>query len=95
MNEDTMSRALLIGSPATGEHALPGVLGDVERMRARLEARGFACTLCAGEHATRQGILDALEQLCAQTRPGDAVVVYYAGHGGRASLVEHEGAEPG
>ena len=37
-------------------------------------------TLTEGE-ATRQGILDALDDLVASSQPGDEVVFFYAGHG--------------
>ncbi len=33
------------------------------------------------QQATRQGILAAIDQLIAETNPGDFVVFYYAGHG--------------
>jgi uncharacterized caspase-like protein len=36
----------------------------------------------ANNQADRQGILNALDDLRASTRPSDVVVIYYAGHGG-------------
>lgn len=76
-------RALLIGSQILG---LEGPHHDVAAMKAALATYGFAAahitTLTAG--ATRQAIVEAYEQLIAQTATGDVVVVYYSGHGGFA-----------
>lgn len=84
-------RALLIGSPSFG---LQGVAFDVGQMRVELEAWGFRCAQCAGEDATRDGILTALRELVARTHAGDAVAIYYAGHGGRCRAAAPEGASP-
>lgn len=73
-------RALLIGSQTGG---LTGVHADVELMRATLEGLGFGTTTVTGSDATRDGILGAYGDLIGSTTAGDAVVVYYAGHGGR------------
>ena len=35
------------------------------------------------QQATRQGILAAIDQLIADTQPGDLIVFYYSGHGSR------------
>lgn len=74
-------RALLIGAPLDG---LQGVENDVEAMAQVLGGKGFEIARCVGEEATRAGVLEAYEQLIARTGPGDAVVVYYSGHGGIA-----------
>lgn len=43
---------------------------------------GFAdVALLTNEVASRQGILDALKRLINETRQGDDVLIYYAGHG--------------
>lgn len=75
-------RALLIGSQTFG---LTGVNGDVELMAESLSERGFDVMVKLDDEATREGILDAYEQLITDTPPGstDPVVVYYSGHGGR------------
>lgn len=73
-------RALLIGCQT---HGLEGVEGDVERMSTALHARHFELSRCLGSDATRDGIIAAYEKLIADTRPGEAVCVYYSGHGGR------------
>jgi hypothetical protein len=73
--------ALLIGSETYG---LTGVGNDLETMADQLTRRGFATLRCTGPQATRAGILDSYERLIRDTRHGDAVVVYYSGHGGLA-----------
>lgn len=75
--------AVLVGSPLGG---LVGVEADVQRIGQRLRARGFACRRCVGPLATRARMLGELEALRDAARPGDAVVVYYSGHGGRCHL---------
>lgn len=71
-------RALLIGSPV---HGLQAVGADLVAMEDLLLRRGFGCRRCYGADATRRGILAAWESLIADTAAGDAVVVYFAGHG--------------
>jgi hypothetical protein len=71
----------LIGSRAGG---LEGVERDVETMARALAAWQFELTRCLAGDATRDGILSAYQRLIDQTVPGDAVCVYYSGHGGRA-----------
>ncbi|MFI9248917.1 caspase family protein [Streptomyces sp. NPDC053069] len=74
-------RALLIGCQTEG---LTGVDADVELMDGVLTPFGFETTLLTGERATRHGIEDAYRKLITDSRPGDAALVYYSGHGGRA-----------
>ncbi|MEV7193583.1 caspase family protein [Streptomyces sp. NPDC093510] len=72
-------RAVLIGATT---HGLRGVDNDIELMQDVLAARGFdGITVCTGKDATYHGMVDALEQLCRDARDGDAIVVYYSGHG--------------
>jgi hypothetical protein len=74
-------RALLLGSATYG---LTGVDHDVATMAALLHDRGFdAVTTVTGSDATRDGMRAALDRLCRDTGPGDAVVLYYSGHGSR------------
>jgi len=72
--------ALLIGAPFDD---LRGVEGDLDRMEEVLPAYGFSCERLLGPAATRAGIIKALRDLESQTSPGDAVVIYYSGHGGQ------------
>lgn len=71
--------------PGTSWSNLNGSLNDVRRMQFLLrEVFGFQDIRTLDEReATRSGILAAIEQLAADTRPGDIDVIYYAGHGSR------------
>ena len=72
-------RALFLGCQTKG---LEGVHRDIDRMRDMFGAKGFEITCCVGLDATRTGIEDAFKKFIADTRPDDAVVIYYSGHGG-------------
>jgi len=79
-----LGRALLIGGAV---ETLTGVGNDVETMAEALKARGLTVDpgfILTGKDATREAILDAYERLIAAAVPGEAAVVYYSGHGGRA-----------
>ncbi|KAK4194021.1 caspase domain-containing protein [Triangularia verruculosa] len=71
--------ALLIASPIGG---LQGPQNDVDRMTMVLKARGFDVNKCCGKDATRDGIRAAWQALINRSSAGDAVVVFYSGHGG-------------
>lgn len=73
-------RALLIGSQTGG---LTGVNGDVEVMGDALSGLGFGSTVAIEKDATHAGIVERYRGLIEETSAGDAVVVYYSGHGGR------------
>ena len=47
-----------------------------------LRSRGFEIETCEGARATRTGTLRALDELIGGAADGDAVAVYYVGHGG-------------
>ncbi|MEY9893391.1 hypothetical protein ABIA31_007071 [Catenulispora sp. MAP5-51] len=75
-------RALLIGGAV---ESLTGVENDVAAMAEALSARGLTVEPpLTGKDATRAAILEAYERLIASVAPGEAAVVYYSGHGGRA-----------
>ncbi len=80
-------RALLLGS-ATG--TLAGVSNDVQAMACWLDGLGFGLDVRQGPQATRAGMLDGLAQLARDVRPGEAIVVYYSGHGGFVSVPPRE-----
>lgn len=71
-------RALLIGAPL-GD--LGGVEESIACLGALLEARGFTVERLVGPTARRAEIMQALARLRAEVQPGDAVVLYWAGHG--------------
>lgn len=73
-------RALIIGSQTGG---LQGVHADVEVMDDALAGLGFDTVTATEGAATSAGILERYRGLIDDTRDGDAVVVYYSGHGGR------------
>lgn len=80
--------ALLIGvnEYLHGEplHNLRGCVNDVEQLSAVLQARfGFEeadISSLTDARATRQGIVEALEHLAADTTAYDTVLVFYSGH---------------
>ncbi|KAK1455752.1 hypothetical protein CMEL01_04512 [Colletotrichum melonis] len=77
-------RALLIGSQLGNLEATPS---DMKTMNEVLQLHGFTITICcnADTHdyvATKQGILDAIDAFTNDTTKGDAVLLYYTGHGG-------------
>ncbi|MFF8392757.1 caspase domain-containing protein [Streptomyces sp. NPDC016172] len=77
-------RALVIASQ-TG--ALTGCHNDAELVADLLAKRGFDVNQLREATASRSGILGAYEDLIRVTKPGDSVVVFYAGHGSRSTTV--------
>jgi len=78
-------RALLMGSQTGG---LTGVHDDVALMAETLTGAGFTARPVTGSAASYAGIVGAYQELIEETQAGDAVVVYYSGHGGREPNVE-------
>lgn len=74
--------ALIIRS---GYDPPPGACNAAQCIGQVLHARGFELVSCRGAAATRRGILAAYDDLIERARPDDAIVVYYAGHGGLAT----------
>ena len=70
--------ALIIGCPY-GD--LAGPVPDVDRLAKHLKPQGFAVQRCVEEDATREGILREYRSLIDSATSGDAVVIYYSGHG--------------
>lgn len=87
-------RALLIGAPATrSSRPLHGVENDITLAAEILGRRGFACERLYGEHATCANIRAHLNELARTVSSGDAVVIYYSGHGGRVYNI-HRARDP-
>lgn len=78
-------RALVIASQTGG---LTGCHNDADLVAHLLSGRGFEVLPLRGPTATRAGILAAYEQLIEASGRSDTVVVYYAGHGSRATAPE-------
>lgn len=73
-------RALLISSPYGG---LKGPPNDVETIAGALRSKAFEdIAICAGDEATRDGILSAWRRFIDSLSGTDAAVIYYSGHGG-------------
>ena len=77
-------KALLIGAQTNG---LTGVENDVAAMAEALGRRGFATTCRLDLDASRAGILDAYEKVIRDARAGDAIFLFYSGHGGNFRAV--------
>src|SRR5262249_18895533 len=91
MQTIAQGRALVVAA-TTPE--LPGIEPDAQRVAAMLRSRAFSVELCIGREASRAGILAALRGLSQCVQRQDAVVVYYAGHGGRAANTDPRAADP-
>ncbi len=72
---------LLLGSPVKG---LQGVETDLDLMDEVLSLYGFRSTRCVGPKATRDGILQAYQDLIDSANKDQPVFIYYSGHGGLA-----------
>ena len=88
--EEGTRRALLIGIN-TYERLpkLRGAINDVETMKALLVTR-FAVSednirVLTDRHATRTGILDAMNGLVEEAGPQDTVYIHYSGHGSQVA----------
>ena len=75
-------RALCIGIDAYSQQPLAGCVADARLWVDTLVSLGFEppMTLLDGQ-ATRQNILQALQELVQASRAGDVIVFQYAGHG--------------
>jgi uncharacterized caspase-like protein len=63
---------------------LDGAVNDARSMAATLKSPKYAFTdvrILVDAEATRAGVLAAIERLIQDTRPGDVIVFFYAGHG--------------
>ncbi|MEZ4707637.1 MAG: caspase family protein [Caldilineaceae bacterium] len=75
-------RALCIGIDQYASAPLSGCVADAQMWAETLQGLGFeAPTLLLNGAATRGAILNAMSELVTSSRPGDVVVIQYAGHG--------------
>ena len=88
--QDKATRSALIVGVSTYSvpeiPSLPGVPFDIASARAIARAMGIAdqrITVLRDAQATKQGVLDALEQLAATATEGGRVFIYFSGHGTR------------
>ncbi len=96
--DDGTKRALLIGINKYQQLPwLSGSRNDVMVIQEILVRRyGFAqdnITTLFDEAATRDAILDALENLVASAGPDDTVLVHYSGHGSQVEDLDHDEAD--
>lgn len=83
---DPRRRALLVGINDYPDPAaqLDGCVNDTFRVSAMLQEFGFlpdGIRLCLNQRATAAGILERMEWLLSEPRPGDKLFFYYSGHG--------------
>ena len=78
-------RALIIGIDDYKDRRIPDLrtaVNDARAMAGILKDKyGFQVELMLGRKATRAGVYRALRRLSASAKPGDSVLIYYAGHG--------------
>ena len=87
--EKASRSALIIGVSTYSVPEIPtlkGVPFDIIRAKEIARAMGIpeqSTTVLRDAQATKQGVLDALEQLAASTAEGGRVFIYFSGHGTR------------
>lgn len=94
-------QALVIGIndyPSLDDGDLEGCLNDARDMGQMLQSKGFAVTTLLNEKATKAGIIGALDAMAARVKPTERFVLFYAGHGARATggfsvLLPHDARE--
>ena len=74
-------RALTIGIDAYPTQPLSGCVADARSAGETLKDLGFDVQSLFDEAATRQAIEEAIDRLLVGSKPGDTVVIHYAGHG--------------
>lgn len=74
--------ALCIGIDDYPDKPLTGCVADAKLWAETLQARGaIVHTTLFNAAATKRGIIDAWQAICARAKSGDTVVIQYAGHG--------------
>jgi hypothetical protein len=76
-------RALCIGIDAypSPPDRLAGCVADARAWRQELQHAGFTVDVLEDADATRQNIVEGIQDLIVRSRPGDVLVVQFAGHG--------------
>lgn len=73
-------RALVVGInryPGYADMDLSGPVNDATAMRTVLKKQGFVVTMLTDRQATRQGVLQALQNLRVQMQPHERLVFYF------------------
>lgn len=88
LSQRKKQKALLIGINNYPEEKdrLEGCINDVFTMSSVLQECGMppeTIRTCLDERATANGILDRMEWLLDNAKPGDELIFYYSGHGAR------------
>jgi hypothetical protein len=71
-------------------YRLSGCVNDAKAWAKTLTSLGFETQTMMNEQADWEGIRSALSSLVSRTRPGDVVVVQYAGHGTRVKDLDND-----
>jgi hypothetical protein len=79
--EHVARRAICIGVDRYATRPLHGCVADARAWQAALEPLGFEVLALHDADATKSRILREITLLVANSRPGDSIVVQYAGHG--------------
>ena len=86
-------RALCVGIDSYATSPLAGCVRDAETWAAALRRLNFAVTTVLDTQATRHNVLEALNGLIAEARPGETLVFQYAGHGTQAEDLNGDEAD--
>jgi hypothetical protein len=85
---------LFVGISKYADPSVRSLSGPQRDARSMADAMKRACGLTANprvllnEQATLAAVRDAFRELAETTRPGDVVIVYWAGHGGRCAAAD-------
>ncbi|MBP7659405.1 MAG: caspase family protein [Burkholderiaceae bacterium] len=76
------AHALCIGIDAYADSPLSGCVADAQLWASTLRAAGVKVhQVLTDAQATKSGIVHAWQNICAQARAGDTVIIQFAGHG--------------
>ncbi|MCK9570253.1 caspase family protein [Candidatus Pacearchaeota archaeon] len=80
-----MKKALIIGINDYPTAPLQGCVNDAYDYQARLQAKGFTCTLLLNSQATKANILAGINSLVSGVASGDSIALCYSGHGSQVT----------